>query len=251
MLPTVIFEPNHLLLLSGSPELRRSYLDDLIEQTVAGFGTVRRQYKRVLAQRNALLKKGSTIAGPQIFIWNLRLSELAGKIVQERLSLIERINTIATDTYSQLARTDSELRVDYVSPLHIPAQASHYESALLKKLEHNMERDCILGFTTAGPHREDIQLSLNKHVLQATASRGETRTAILTLKVIELQLLEESRGVPPMLLLDDVFSELDGARRQALTAFLQPYQTFITTTDADVVVQHFMDQCTIIPMAQS
>lgn len=244
MLPTVMFEPNHLLLLSGSPELRRSYLDDLIEQTVPGFGTMRRQYKRVLAQRNALLKKGSVIAGPQIFIWNLRLSELAGKIVQERLALIEQINTIAPETYTKLARSDSQLAVSYVSPLTVAS----YETAMLKKLEHNFERDCILGFTTAGPHREDIQVALNGHVLQATASRGETRTTILTLKVIELQLLEAARGEPPILLLDDVFSELDGARRQALTAFLQPYQTFITTTDADVVVQHFMDACTIIPM---
>lgn len=248
MLPTVIFEPNHLLLLSGSPELRRSYLDDLIEQTVPGFGVARRQYKRVLAQRNALLKKGSTIAGPQMFIWNLRLSELAGKIVQERLALIERINDIAGKTYSQLAHTESTLQVHYTSPLFHSEHPSHYETSMLKKLEHNFERDCILGFTTAGPHREDIQISLNDHVLQATASRGETRTTILTLKVIELQLLEAARGVPPMLLLDDVFSELDGARRQALTTFLAPYQTFITTTDADVVVQHFMDKCAIIPM---
>ncbi len=245
MLPTVIFEPNHLLLLSGSPELRRSYLDDLIEQTVSGFGTARRQYKRVLAQRNALLKQGSTIAGPQIFIWNLRLSELAGYIVQQRLAMIKRINEIAPDTYSQLARSDNKLSVQYLTSLMVDS----YESSLIKKLEHNLERDCILGFTTAGPHREDIEVLLNDHVLQSTASRGETRTTILTLKVIELQLLQAVRDAAPILLLDDVFSELDGARRQALTSFLQPYQTFITTTDADVVVQHFMDRCNIIPMA--
>lgn len=250
MLPVVVFEPNHLLLLSGSPELRRSYLDDLIEQTVPGFGTARRQYRRVLAQRNALLKKGSTIAGPQIFIWNLRLSELAGRIVQERLELINRINDIATGTYSQLARSDSQVQVDYVSSTHAAAaQAGQYETALLKKLEHNLERDCILGFTTAGPHRDDIRVLLNGHTLQDAASRGETRTIILALKIIELQLLETVRGTAPLLLLDDVFSELDGSRRQALTSFLSNYQTFITTTDADVVVQHFMDECNIIPTA--
>ncbi len=244
-LPVVVFEPNHLLLLSGSPELRRSFLDDLIEQTVPNFGATRRHYRRVLAQRNALLKKGSYIAGPQMFVWNLRLSELGGKIVQERLALMQRINDIAGGTYSELSRATTEVQVNYVSPL----PTEQYESALLKKLEHSLERDCILGFTTAGPHREDIQVLLGGHTLQDAASRGETRTVILALKIIELQLMESARGVAPLLLLDDVFSELDGSRRQALTAFLQKYQTFITTTDADVVVQHFMDDCTIIPTA--
>jgi DNA replication and repair protein RecF len=245
MLPAVLFEPNHLLLLTGSPELRRSYLDDLIEQTMPGFGPVRRQYKRVLAQRNALLKRGSHVAGPQIFVWNLRLSELAGRIVQERLELIERINQVAGETYSRLAHAEADVLVNYTSSLDV----HQYESSLLKKLEHNLERDCILGFTTAGPHREDINVLLNGHTLQDAASRGETRTIILALKIIELQLIEAARGSAPLLLLDDVFSELDGARRQALTEFLRDYQTFITTTDADVVVQHFMDECNIIPTA--
>lgn len=245
MVPVVVFEPNHLLLLSGSPELRRGYLDDLIEQTVPGFGAFRRHYKRVLAQRNALLKQGVRAAQPQLFVWNLRLSELAGKIVSERLRLIDRINGVASGIYAELSHAGSHVKVSYTSPLN----TDNYESALLKKLEHNLERDAMLGFTTAGPHREDIAISLNGRPLQDTASRGETRTVILALKVIELQLIAEARDTSPLLLLDDVFSELDGARRQALTGFLKQYQTFITTTDADVVVQHFTDQCAVIPTA--
>lgn len=245
MLPVVVFEPNHLLLLTGSPELRRSFLDDLIEQTVPGFGAMRRHYRRVLAQRNALLKRGSQVAGPQIFVWNLRLSELAGRIVQDRLDLIRRINEVAGDTYAQLSHSSVDVQVDYMTSLPV----EQYESAMLKKLEHTLERDCILGYTTSGPHREDISIRLGGHALQDAASRGETRTIILALKIIELRLLEAARGEAPLLLLDDVFSELDGARRQALTAFLRTYQTFITTTDADVVVQHFMDECSIIPTA--
>lgn len=245
MLPTVIFEPNHLLLLSGSPELRRSYLDDLIEQTVPGFGAFRRHYKRVLAQRNALLKQGVEAARPQLFVWNLRLSELAGKIVSERLALITRINQVASTIYTELSQSKAQVHMGYTSPLGL----ENYESSLLKKLEHNLERDAMLGFTTAGPHREDIAISLNGHPLQDTASRGETRTVILALKVIELQLLSQAGNQTPLLLLDDVFSELDGARRQALTGFLKDYQTFITTTDADVVMQHFSGDCAIIPTA--
>jgi DNA replication and repair protein RecF len=104
------------------------------------------------------------------------------------------------------------------------------------------------GFTTHGPHRDDFTLLLGGHNARTAASRGETRTLILILKILEVQLLEAAREHPPLLLLDDVFSELDGARRQALTKFLQPYQTFITTTDADVVVQHFTEAAHIIPL---
>jgi DNA replication and repair protein RecF len=88
---------------------------------------------------------------------------------------------------------------------------------------------------------------LNGHDADNTASRGEMRTLLLALKVIELRLLEEDRGIKPLLLMDDVFSELDGSRRKALTEAIKGYQTFITTTDADVVVQHFTETCHIIP----
>lgn len=243
-LPLVLFEPNHLLMLSGSPELRRVYLDDLLEQTVPSFGTVRRQYKRVLAQRNALLKQGPQAARSQVFVWNIRLSELAGRIVKERLLLLEKVNNLASDVYSTIADiSDSRIKLNYVSGLSL----EHYESALLKRFEHNLERDVMLGFTTAGPHRDDLQIELNGHPSQESASRGESRTIILSLKIIELQLIETANERPPLLLLDDVFSELDGKRRHALTNYLQSYQTFITTTDADVVVKHFMDSSHIIP----
>jgi DNA replication and repair protein RecF len=183
------------------------------------------------------------VADSQIFVWNLRLSELAGKIVQSRLLLLERINNIASEVYRNISGSASaEVQLEYATSLPL----EHYESALLKKYEHNLERDVMLGFTTAGPHREDLQIYLNGHLSQESASRGESRTIILTLKIIELQLVEMAREQPPMLLLDDVFSELDGQRRHALTDYLQAYQTFITTTDADVVVKHFMDSSHII-----
>jgi DNA replication and repair protein RecF len=243
-LPLVLFEPNHLLMLSGSPELRRSYLDDLLEQIEPGFGMTRRQYRRVLAQRNALLKQGMHVAQSQMFVWNVRLSELAGKMVRERLNLLERINNVASGVYGGISdNSESKVQLEYKTSL----PHDQYESSLLKKYEHSLERDVMLGFTTAGPHRDDLEVYLNGHPSQESASRGESRTIILTLKIIELQLIESSREQPPILLLDDVFSELDGKRRHALTNFLQSYQTFITTTDADVVVKHFMDACNIIP----
>ena len=243
-LPVVLFEPNHLQLLHSGPEQRRNYLDGLLEQIRPGFVTLRLQYRRTLAQRNALLKKSGPHALPQLFPWDVRLSELAGTIVRAREELVTRINTQLNDLYGELSRSTTTVAAFY-QPQFAP---EHYESELLKKLEHSAHVDVQRGFTAAGPHREDFVVLMDGHPVPDTASRGETRTIILALKIIELQILEEARGSLPLLLLDDVFSELDGARRHALTDHLKYYQTFITTTDADVVLKHFAKRANVIPI---
>ncbi len=234
-LPVVLFEPNHLLLLSGSPELRRSFLDDLIEQSDPGYGAVRSHYRRVLAQRNSLLKKNPRGLQEQLFVWNVRLSELGGKLARERHALVEGFATRANDLYGLLSGRSNEIGLSYVTQFPI----ENYETALLHKLESNLELDVLRGYTASGPHRDDLKVLIDGHEASETASRGETRTLVLALKVMELHLLEEARAMKPIMLLDDVFSELDTVRRQALTQFVANYQTFITTTDADVVAKHF------------
>lgn len=245
-LPVVVFEPNHLIMLSGPPDLRRSYLDDLLEQTDPAYARTRKDYRRVLTQRNTLLKRLGMGAAGQIFPWNVRLSELGGSMVQSRLQLLETMNAEASELYGSLAHKPSQVELRYETKL----SQTHYASALLHKLEVNFSLDVARGFTGNGPHREDISVHINGHPSQTAASRGETRTAVLMLKVMELRLVEQSRAQKPLLLLDDVFSELDGKRRQALTSYLQDYQTFITTTDADLVLEHFTEQATIIPINQ-
>jgi len=243
-LPVVLFEPNHLQLLAGSPERRRDYLDDLLEQTTPGYGTTRRQYRRALAQRNALLKQSHRTSAQQVFPWNVRLSQLAGQLVRARSALTARINDEISGLYKELSRTKTKVIAEYQATW--PTEA--YETNLLKKLEHNLDLDNQRGFTGSGPHREDLLVSFDGRPAQETASRGETRTAVLALKIIELKIIEAARETTPLLLLDDVFSELDGKRRHALTDYLAPYQTFITTTEADIVVQHFTETSHIIPL---
>lgn len=241
--PVVLFEPNHLNLLSGSPELRRSFLDDFLEQTQPGYGTLRRTYKRTLAQRNSLLKKGLEASRSQIFAWNIRLSEQAGKIVQARLALVEQLNMRCQQLYAELSHTATQVKLSYYSPL----PTHNYESHLLKQLETRLELDVLRGFTSLGPHREDMLVTFDGRPAAETASRGEARTLVLALKIIELEIVRTARDQTPILLLDDVFSELDGTRRRALTSYLEHYQTFITTTDADVVIKHFTEIAKIIP----
>lgn len=242
-LPVVLFEPNHLLLLNSSPDLRRVFLDDLLEQIVAGFGSTRRHYKRVLAQRNALLKKNPRDLREQLFVWNVRLGELGGQIARQRTKLIERFAERASGLYGSLAGKEYAVALSYRSQFN-PEQ---YETALLHKLESSVDLDVARGFTAYGPHRDDLEVLIAGHPVQDAASRGETRTMVLVLKVMELQLLEELRDHPPLLLLDDVFSELDGRRRHALAEYLKDHQTFITTTDADMIMSNFTDSF-IIPL---
>ena len=243
-LPVVLFEPNHLQLLSGSPEQRRVYLDDLLEQTQPGYGTLRREYKRIVAQRNSLLKQPYNEAAGQLFAWNVRLSESAGKVVRARSVLTNSLNDHLATLYCDLSHAATLVELTYGS--RFPAEV--YESHLLKKLEADVALDFARGFTGAGPHREDLSVSFDGQPAALSASRGESRTAVLALKILELDMLKATHDVPPLLLLDDVFSELDGARRRALTSYLRNYQTFITTTDADVVIQNFTESCHVIAL---
>jgi DNA replication and repair protein RecF len=243
-LPVVLFEPNHLQLLNGSPDLRRSFIDDLLEQMDVHFGAARKHYRRILSQRNALLKKNPPSLRDQLFVWNLRLSELAGQIVKARLGLIDHYNQRISELYSQLADRTYTVSLEYATRF----DAATYETQLLHKLESSLEIEVLRGFTAYGPHRDDVVVRLNDAVAQESASRGETRTVVLALKIMELELLEQARGQKPLLLLDDVFSELDTARRQALTRYLQTYQTFITTTDADLLGKDFTQTSALISL---
>lgn len=243
VLPVVLFEPNDLLLFSAGPEGRRVFIDTIISQIQPNYRTTLQHYKRVLSQRNALLKQ-QNIDNKQLFVWNLRLSELAGKIVAERAAIVEQLNAHISKMYNQIAQDTAELTFEYQTKIPLGS----YESSFLALLERSLDRDVILGFTSHGPHREDIVLRMNGALVNEVASRGEIRSILLVLKMIEAQFIEDTTGVKPLLLFDDVFSELDGKRRQALVSFLKSYQSIITTTDADVVLAHFTDEAKVIPL---
>ena len=202
-IPAVLFEPNHLNILTESPDSRRNFLDDLLEKIVPGFKETRKQYRRVLYQRNTLLKTGYSNANKNIFVWNLRLSDLGENIYSHRIKLIELINKSATEIYNSLANKKYDIEFNYVTKIN----NKNYSSSLIKKLEDNIKTDCERGFTSYGPHRDDFTVLINGHIAEESASRGEMRTLMLVCKVIEMRIIENSRGVKPIILLDDVFSE--------------------------------------------
>lgn len=239
-IPVVLFEPRHLQLVTESPDLRRSFLDDMIEQITPGYATLRRNYKRVLAQRNSLLKQNFT--PDQIFVWNLRLSEFGGQIAETRQQFLETHKEMLQNVYQELADQPSIATMHYISKLH----SKTYASSMLHALESHLDIDRERGFTTIGPHRDDLGLELRGHSLSEAASRGETRTMMLALKLLEAKAIEQALDTKPLLLLDDVFSELDVSRRSALTKFISDHQTFITTTDADAIKTSFIKGANLI-----
>ncbi len=243
-IPVVLFEPEHMLMLQGGPDRRRDYVDGILSRTKIGYATKLKDYKRAVAQRNRLLKSTTSVPADQYFVWNVKISELGSFIAQQRNELVMAFNERMGEFYERLSGVPAQASVHYA----VSVPLITYPSSILKGLESNLSEDRERGFTSLGPHREDIVFSLHDKRTAQVASRGENRTLLLALKLFELEYLNSVYGRKPIILLDDVFSELDGARRQALTKQIADHQAFITTTDADVVVQHFIDDCSIIPL---
>lgn len=242
--PVVLFEPNHLQLMARGPEQRRDYFDDILERSQPGYKSLLASYRRTLAQRNALLKQKQRHAHQQLFAWNVRLSQLGSQIALARQNLAEEINKTTPKTYSQIAKKKTKVELKYDSQFPV----DNYASKLLSKLEAATKLDFERGFTAYGPHREDFTFYLGGQAVSQSASRGETRSLLLSLKIFELGLVEAARGQKPIFLLDDVFSELDGSRRRALVDRLKNHQTIITTTDAEAVLEYFSENHSLIPL---
>ncbi len=238
-LRTVLFEPNDLQLISGAPDRRRRYLDFILTQTQPNYLKTLHQYRRVLQQRNRLLSDWHGNDG-ELFAWNLKLTELATDIDTARRTLVEHLNQRIPTLYAEIAGKPAQLELIYLGS----ADAINYSDTFLARLESNLSRDIGAGFTTIGPHRDDLEIRFKQASTTAVASRGEMRTVVLALKFAELEYIHKHSGISPILLLDDVFSELDGRRREYLINRLDSHQAIITTTDADTSKR--LDGATVI-----
>lgn len=240
--PVVVFEPKHLYFITTSPEMRRSYIDEILAYIDPDFVKVRAQFQKTLKQRNSLLKGDKRHINDQVFAWDIRLCELAGVYVKFRQRLLKRINQDTNTIYTSIAGKKQQLEIVYETKTKI----TDYADNMLRALQKNIQLDVIRGFTGVGPHRDDIKLMLDGNDIRDRASRGETRTILLTLKIIESNIIEAEKQKKPILLLDDVFGELDGHRRETLTHYIKDNQVFITTTDADIVTHNFTSKTNII-----
>ncbi len=232
-LPVVLFEPNDLRLLEGSPARRRAFIDAFIAQLEPSYSSYVSRYDRALKQRNNLLKTDH-ISPDELFVWDMTLCEAGAYVLSKRYHYIALLNTLLTTTYQSLSHTNDEITVSYHTATQNDDPAT-MQQRFLHELHKAHRRDIVVGYTSVGPHRDDVVFHLNKALASATASRGETRSMVLSLKLIEIEQVMHQAGTSPILLLDDVFSELDSARREALIKLDHSIQTIITTTDADSI----------------
>jgi DNA replication and repair protein RecF len=222
--PAVLFEPDDLRLISGSPTRRRHFIDTLITQLDPQYSVNLRKYERALKQRNNLLKK-QLVAKDDMFVWNVALSEYGAYIVSQRVHFIEQLNAKLGDAYNIIAKSSDGISVHYSDTL-----IGNTQQKLMSELHANYDRDNILGYTSVGPHRHDVVFRFNNIPALSAASRGEIRTIILALKFLEVAMIEQLTGQSPIVLLDDVFGELDSERQLHLAQSFRKNQTIITST---------------------
>ena len=232
-LQNVIFSPEDLDMVREGPSLRRRYLDMMISQVSTKYFIALQQYKAGMDQRNILLKtlRISPSAGlGMIADFEKAMAQPAAVIVEERRKMTELLSPVITETYEHISgQAQEKFRIEYHTSFQPDDDVAE---RMIRLLEENRETDIRLGVTTAGPHRDDLNLSLNHKNIKLYASQGQIRTAALSMKLAQMKLLRQLSGEPPVLLLDDVMSELDRGRRLRLISEIADYQTFITCTDA-------------------
>lgn len=220
--PVVLFESDDLRLLRGSPARRRQYIDRFISQLDPLYTNAIRKYERALKQRNNLLKK-QYAAKEELFVWEIALSEYGALIIEKRIAFIEQINNCINDAYNKIAKSQDRVSIHYSN-----TYIGDIKQKILNDLHKNCERDAILGFTSVGPHRHDVIFLFNDLPALDVVSRGEARCIVLALKFLEVEIIEKITGQKPIILLDDVFSELDDARQKSLLS--TGHQVIITST---------------------
>ena len=230
--PVVLFEPDDLRLLHESPTRRRQFIDRFISQLDPLYSTILHKYERALKQRNNLLKQQYTTTD-ELFAWNVTLSEYGAYIIEKRIAFIERINSQLNDAYNIIAKTNDVVTVHY-SHTYI----GDIKQKLLNELTSHSERDAIIGFTSIGPHRHDVVFQFNYSPALAVISRGEVRTIVLALKFLEVDIIEQITNIKPIILLDDVFSELDDNRQKYLMDS-QKGQIIITSAHTPEVIKDY------------
>lgn len=220
--PIVLFEPETTQILYGSPAKRRDYIDTLISQIDPQYNKICTTYEKALRQRNSLLKQGISDTS-YYFPWDVTLSEYGASIVARRERIIKKINKTLTDVYRDIAKNKDSVSIttDYT-------EKKYTNKKILDDLTTHFERDRIIKHTTTGPHRHDLTIIINDAPVATTASRGEARTIILALKFIETAIIEEVVRKKPIIILDDVYSELDDTRQKNLIT--NDNQHIITTT---------------------
>ena len=241
--PVVFFSPDELKLVKDAPVERRRFMDISLSQQSKTYYYTLSKYNKILAQRNKLLKTGQALADT-LPIWDEQLAATGAKLREFRLKFIEQLQPYALEAHRRLTGGE-DLTIGYENE-EGETEASAIKEGLLKKLIATREKDMRLFFTGVGPHRDDLRLTANGIDVKRFGSQGQQRTVSLALKLAEVELFNENTGEYPVLLLDDVLSELDDVRKMRLLQAASHIQTVITCTEfnfprGDAVVMEVSD----------
>lgn len=237
----VFFHPEDLNSLYLGPDLRRRYIDIMLLQKSREYFNAIRKFKKVREQRNALLVRISDGLGREheLDVWDEQLVKEGSLIWRLRAEALSFINARLADKYEEISGIDLSIKANYKNSLGLNFDLMGYTSNLAEiyaeEMRRSRMRDLAARRTLVGPHRDEIEFELNGKRILTHASRGEIRTILLALKLIEMDYFSED-GEKPILLLDDVFSELDHERQRFLLEKVVDYQTFITTTKDSAVI---------------
>lgn len=232
---SVFFSPGELRLIQDGPDERRRFMNLSISQTSAAYYTALLRYNKILDQRNSLLKdKDAGMVFETLPIWDEQLCKYAAVIIKKRREFLDRLAPFAKENHAFLTDGEEELLIK--PDKKYEGDEKEIAEKLAYRLESNYDKDRYLGYTTVGPHRDDLDVLINGVDAKAYASQGQMRTAALALKLSEVRIFQELSGEYPILVLDDVMSELDLKRRKKLLKYVENIQTILTCTHAERVL---------------
>ena len=232
---SVFFSPGELRLIQDGPDERRRFMNISISQTSPAYYTALLRYNKILDQRNALLKNPDySLVMDTLPVWDEQLCKYAATIIKKRVEFLEKLAPFAKDMHAYLTENKEEL---LLSPdKKFEGDEEEIAKTLMRRLSGAYEKDLRLGFTTVGPHRDDLNITVSGVDAKSYASQGQMRTAALSMKLAEVQIFKEISGEYPVLVLDDVMSELDLPRRKKLLQRVHGIQTILTCTHTERVL---------------
>lgn len=235
-LTTVIFSPDHMKIIKEGPVERRRFIDIIMSQIKPGYFYNLSQYVKLIVQRNNLLTqvKDNPKVIETIDIWDQQLAEYGTKIIKERITFLKLIQEYVMEIHNSITNGKEKLKIEYKSSVgYTDENEENIKKSFIKELEKFRAIDIRRGLTHKGPHRDDILFYINDMEVKTFGSQGQQRTTLLSLKIAELKFMKNETNFYPILLLDDVFSELDTERQRFLMKFINEIQTFITCTDVE------------------
>lgn len=228
----VLFAPEDLQLIKGNPYLRRKFLDMEFGKISNNYLITASSYKSLLKERNAFLKNMKATNQNQIYLETIseKLIEFATKYIYQRAIYIKKLEEIASKIHAEISNNKEKLEIQYKATVSNTENVTIIKEQLENIFAKHLEKDILFGNTQYGPHKEDFNVLINGFKVSDFGSQGQQRTAALSLKLAEIDLIKKETGEYPVLLLDDVFSELDAERQQHLLLTIKDkVQTFITT----------------------